>query len=62
MRCNHFSCNKKLGLIKMITNKCRCGRFFCDKHIFFRDHICTYDYKKDKIQLIKVVREKINKI
>jgi hypothetical protein len=46
--------------IKTFSNiKCRCGKSFCKKHFLPENHECTYDFKKDKIKLEKVVAEKV---
>jgi predicted nucleic acid binding AN1-type Zn finger protein len=58
-RCCFEMCNSKLKLTDM---KCRCEKYYCLKHRLPELHLCEYDYKKDKIQLEKVVCPKIIKI
>ena len=49
--------------IKTFANiKCRCGLSFCPSHLLPEYHKCTYDYKKDKLKLEKVVADKVIKI
>lgn len=56
------TCKKKIGLLDM-TLKCKCGGAFCTTHRHFTKHNCDYDYKNgEKIKLIKIVGDKINKI
>lgn len=57
--CNENTCNKKLKLYDM---ECRCNHKFCSTHRLPEDHACSYDYKKDKIKLEKVVADKVIKI
>ncbi len=58
-KCSHSTCNTKL---KLTDFDCRCSNRFCMKHRLPESHDCSYDFKKDKIQLIKVVAEKVSKI
>jgi predicted nucleic acid binding AN1-type Zn finger protein len=58
-KCFHTSCNAKL---KLTDFNCRCSNKFCMKHRMPESHDCSYDFKKDKINLVKVVAEKIIKI
>jgi predicted nucleic acid binding AN1-type Zn finger protein len=58
-KCYHTSCNAKL---KLTDFDCKCTNRFCMKHRMPELHNCSYDFKKDKIQLIKVVAEKVIKI
>jgi hypothetical protein len=53
-------CKAKIGVLDSV--KCRCDKSFCIKHLLPEYHNCSYDYKKDKIILEKVVHDKINKI
>jgi len=39
-----FYCNKKINTTQTITNKCKCGNLYCNKHIFFKNHECSFDY------------------
>ena len=58
-KCFHTDCNMKL---KLTDFDCKCNHRFCMKHRLPESHNCSYDFKKDKIQLIKVVAEKVIKI
>lgn len=58
-RCSFKNCNKKLKLTDM---KCVCDFTFCINHRLPESHKCTYDFKKEKIVLEKVVRDKVIKI
>mgnify|MGYP005632857125 FL=1 len=42
-------CRKKLGLFQFT---CKCGKIFCQTHLSPHNHNCTYDYKKEKKELI----------
>jgi len=42
--------------------KCVCCKRFCLEHRLPESHKCTYDFKKNKIVLEKVVCEKVIKI
>ena len=53
-------CKIKISVLSFI--KCRCGKSFCTTHLLPENHNCTYDYKKDKVILEKVVHNKIIKI
>jgi hypothetical protein len=56
------TCKKKIGLLDT-TLKCKCGGVFCTTHRHFTKHSCDYDYKNgEKIKLVKIVGDKINKI
>lgn len=46
-RCN--MCNKKLSLISIM---CKCEKEFCNSCRLPEFHNCTYDYKKDKSQIL----------
>lgn len=46
-RCN--MCNKKLPLIPIT---CKCDKEFCNKCRDPESHKCTFDYKKDKTQIL----------
>jgi predicted nucleic acid binding AN1-type Zn finger protein len=37
-------CKKKINTVKTITNKCKCNNLFCDKHLFYKDHDCKFNY------------------
>ncbi len=58
-KCYHTTCNAKL---KLTDFDCRCSNRFCMKHRMPESHDCSYDFKKDKINLVKVVAEKVIKI
>ena len=42
-------CNKKLPLIPIT---CKCEKDFCNSCRLPESHNCTYDYKKDKSQIL----------
>jgi recombinational DNA repair protein (RecF pathway) len=47
-RCEH--CKKKLGIIEY---KCKCEKLFCIKHLHYEEHNCKYNYKQEKLDLLK---------
>lgn len=62
-----WSCKKKVAFAKQLSNKCRCGRVFCDQHRQAEAHDCEFNYKvegRDRIEKANpVVRaDKINRI
>ena len=50
-------CNVKIKIFSNIN--CRCDKFFCKKHFLPENHECTYNFKKDKVKLEKVVADKV---
>lgn len=59
-----FLCNKRK---KKILLECKCSNFFCVEHLLPEKHNCTFDYKtegKEKIKVHnpKVINDKIIKI
>jgi hypothetical protein len=63
IRC--YICNKKLSLVKQITNKCKCKYVFCDEHK--TNHNCNFDYQKqnrDKLKMENqiIIKNTLNKI
>ena len=48
-RCCHKDCNKKLGIVDW---NCKCGLKFCAKHRFPCDHNCTFDWHKDRKDIL----------
>ncbi|XP_017976530.1 PREDICTED: zinc finger A20 and AN1 domain-containing stress-associated protein 12-like [Theobroma cacao] len=42
-------CNKKLGLMGFT---CRCGKVFCQVHLYPMVHSCQYDFKKADRQIL----------
>lgn len=44
--CHLTGCNKKLKTVETIKNFCRCGYWFCNQHIWYKDHGCTFDYQR----------------
>jgi len=40
-------CSKKLSTIDCLIYKCRCNNYFCQKHLFYADHNCNFDYHND---------------
>jgi hypothetical protein len=55
-------CNKHINILQEMTSKCKCCNSFCNKHKFYLDHNCTYDYKLDIIDIPKIIKNKIEKI
>jgi hypothetical protein len=41
-KCN--CCNKNLILLETLTNKCKCKNFYCNKHLFYKNHNCEFNY------------------
>ena len=56
-KCNHENCKKKISFANKIT--CRCGKNFCIKHSLPECHNCEFNFKENKITLVKVVADKI---
>ncbi len=59
-----FSCHKKLKFFN--TYNCRCGYNFCNKHRFYDQHDCKFDYKIESKKILKksnpkVIAKKIEK-
>ena len=57
-------CNKKTGLLGFT---CKCDGVFCAKHRHIEEHKCTYDHKKDQLEILKknnpvVTSDKVIKI
>lgn len=46
-----FQCNKKVG---MFGFTCKCGKLFCSVHRYASEHGCTYDYRKEHQEKIKL--------
>ena len=42
MKCTMWK--KKLLISEEFANKCKCGNYYCSKHIFYTYHNCEYDY------------------
>lgn len=73
MKCHYVGCKCKITITQKISNKCRCGFIYCDKHKLGSKHECKYDFKpgnkdeqiKDKhlfIENNKCINDKIIKI
>ena len=60
MRCD--LCFKKLTFMQRLFPKCKCGYIFCTLHRPIMVHECEYNYKLQKVKLIKVVPDKVPKI
>ena len=59
MRCQY--CKNKLNIVdKQIV--CKCGLVFCSKHRLPEYHECTYDYSKDKVNVVGFKKDKITKL
>jgi len=61
MKCEYDACRKKLNIVDL-SIKCRCEHSFCNIHRLPSEHECNYDYKKDKIILNGVKKDKVLKI
>lgn len=62
-----WSCKKKVTFAKQLSNKCKCGRVFCDQHRQAEAHDCEFDYKVEGRERIEranplVRADKINRI
>lgn len=54
IECSHNQCKSRVKMMQQITNKCRCGKVFCNIHRLPEGHACTIDYVKlGKMALIK---------
>ena len=40
-------CNKKLKILDKLTSKCKCNNYYCNKHLFYKNHDCVFDYQLD---------------
>ena len=40
-------CNKSLILLETLTNKCKCKKFYCKKHLFYKNHNCNFNYIRE---------------
>lgn len=45
-------CRKKLKMTEL-NFKCKCGHHFCQIHLNPHSHKCTFDYLKERQELIK---------
>lgn len=66
-KCSYISCKKKINNLQLITNKCKCNKYYCNIHRLPETHDCCYNYidDVDKEKFIfdnKCVKQKINKI
>ncbi len=43
-RCKAKDCRCKITLTQQITNKCKCGNLYCNKHKMPEEHDCTFDW------------------
>ena len=59
-KCTNPLCNSKLKLSDLSCNKC--DNKYCIKHRLPEFHSCSYDFKQEKINLVKVVADKLIKI
>ena len=54
MKCHYQGCNKKITITQEISNKCRCGHLYCNKHKQGSKHECKYEFiPSDKDEKIK---------
>jgi len=65
-RCSFKDCKKKLNDVMIIINKCKCEKYFCNKHKNANKHFCEFKYSKEeylkKINLGGGVVDKLIKI
>lgn len=54
---NCYHCDKKLKFIN--TFMCRCEKFFCNKHRFFDQHDCAFDFKTEARNKLKASNPKV---
>ena len=54
-RCNFEGCKKKLSITAW---SCKCHKKFCQTHKMARDHHCTFDWKIQQQNVLKVDLEK----
>jgi len=52
-RCKAENCRCKISLTQEITNKCKCGKLFCNKHKMPEQHNCTYDWTQIQTNFIE---------
>ena len=62
-----FMCQKKLKLVEITTNKCKCGYIFCKKHKESNAHYCEYKYFQENSNLLKttlvpIITNKVDKL
>ena len=62
-----FMCQKKLKLVEITTNKCKCGYTFCKKHKETIQHNCGYNYFREnsnilKNELIPIIVNKVERL
>jgi len=48
-----FICTKKLSLVEMTVNKCKCQHVFCKKHKENIQHNCSYNFFTANCNLLK---------
>ena len=58
-KCFLENCKSKLKLYDL---SCRCENKYCTKHRLPELHNCSYDFKKEKIHLERIVADKVIKI
>jgi hypothetical protein len=44
-------CNKRLGLI---VHTCKCGKRLCALHKGLSDHLCSFNFKSENIEKMKM--------
>ena len=73
MRCSFEGCKHKINIAEKISNKCRCGQIYCNKHKFEKNHNCKFyviektdkeilNEKKIFINKNKCIQQKVIKI
>lgn len=62
MRCSFVGCKQKINITERISNLCRCGQIYCNKHKFEKNHNCDF-YKIEKTDKAILIEKKnfINK-
>ena len=55
-RCTY--CKKKIGVIDLLSSKCRCGDTFCLRHRLPEQHSCTYNFKSEVNKDVIIAKSK----
>jgi len=53
-------CNKCFVKVGLLAIRCRCGYLHCEQHRYAEDHECTYDYKTNGRENLRVHNPKIS--
>lgn len=62
-----FLCNKKLTLVEIYMNKCKCNHIFCKKHKESDIHSCNFSYFIENSNVLQrtlepIISQKVIKI